>query len=214
MGWVKGRPRSEETKLKISLSTKGRIGKKHSEETRKKIGDLQRGKKRGSPSQETRDKIGKAHLGMRHTEESKKRISEGHMGQVAWNAGKPWSEESRKKMSDARNGRFSGENSPTWKGGVSKTNEYRTMYKRRYKLRKKSIEGCHSIEEWNTLKESNGCRCNNCNRQEPEVKLTVDHIVPISRGGTDYIDNIQPLCRSCNSKKHNKISNTELLRKD
>ena len=36
-------------------------------------------------------------------------------------------------------------------------------------------------------------------------KLTVDHIVPVSLGGKNTIDNLQPLCLTCNSKKHNKI---------
>lgn len=32
-------------------------------------------------------------------------------------------------------------------------------------------------------------------------KLTVDHVVPLSKGGHDGVDNIQPLCLRCNQKK-------------
>lgn len=35
--------------------------------------------------------------------------------------------------------------------------------------------------------------------------LSVDHIIPVSRGGGDEIENLQCLCRSCNSKKHDKM---------
>ena len=31
--------------------------------------------------------------------------------------------------------------------------------------------------------------------------LTVDHIVPQSKGGSDHLDNLQLLCGACNSKK-------------
>ena len=34
--------------------------------------------------------------------------------------------------------------------------------------------------------------------------LTLDHIIPVSRGGVDHVENLQVLCRSCNSKKSNK----------
>ena len=34
---------------------------------------------------------------------------------------------------------------------------------------------------------------------------TVDHIIPLSRSGTNYEDNLTPACRSCNSSKANKL---------
>jgi 5-methylcytosine-specific restriction endonuclease McrA len=38
-----------------------------------------------------------------------------------------------------------------------------------------------------------------------ETTYTVDHIIPLSRGGTNWPDNIQLLCAECNSSKRNKL---------
>lgn len=35
--------------------------------------------------------------------------------------------------------------------------------------------------------------------------ITLDHVVPVSKGGKNTLDNLQPLCRRCNTIKHDKI---------
>ena len=43
--------------------------------------------------------------------------------------------------------------------------------------------------------------CNGCRMLFAFVNLTVDHIVPKSKSGTDQIENLQLLCGHCNSVK-------------
>lgn len=50
-------------------------------------------------------------------------------------------------------------------------------------------------------------QCNGCRNPFSDLKpYTIDHIYPVSLGGLLTKDNVQLLCRSCNSKKGNRIT--------
>lgn len=46
-----------------------------------------------------------------------------------------------------------------------------------------------------------GYRCLMCGRSNGEVRLEVDHVIPVADGGTDELDNLATLCRDCNAGK-------------
>jgi 5-methylcytosine-specific restriction endonuclease McrA len=69
---------------------------------------------------------------------------------------------------------------------------------------KLAAEGSHTEEEWQQLKAFYNYKCLRCGKHEPEIRLTRDHVIPLTQGGSDSIDNIQPLCARCNSKKTSK----------
>ena len=47
-----------------------------------------------------------------------------------------------------------------------------------------------------------GYRCCECGASKNETSLEIDHILPVAKGGTNDIDNLQTLCRECNRMKH------------
>jgi len=75
----------------------------------------------------------------------------------------------------------------------------------------RAIVGRHSEAEWAQLLQSWGWRCFYCGSSirlrweasplPPENEATKDHLVPICRGGVDYIENIVPACKRCNCMK-------------
>lgn len=72
----------------------------------------------------------------------------------------------------------------------------------RRRARIKGNGGSFTAAEWAAIKLAQNHRCLMCDRQEPDIQLTIDHVIPISRGGINEAGNIQGLCKSCNSKKH------------
>ena len=64
--------------------------------------------------------------------------------------------------------------------------------------KKKPIPGWF---RWAVFKRD-GYRCCKCGSEED---LTIDHIYPESRGGELTPDNVETLCRSCNSSKNDRV---------
>ncbi|MBS3733255.1 MAG: HNH endonuclease [Desulfobacterales bacterium] len=47
--------------------------------------------------------------------------------------------------------------------------------------------------------------CHYCGRQVPPGELTMDHIVPIARGGKSTRGNVVPCCKDCNTRKKDQL---------
>ena len=59
----------------------------------------------------------------------------------------------------------------------------------------------HTSEEWEAMKSVFDYKCCICGCDIEGNTPTKDHVIPVSVGGSDGIDNIQPSCRSCNVSK-------------
>jgi len=76
---------------------------------------------------------------------------------------------------------------------------YGTESNRRRRVLKTGNGGNHSEQEWSSLKQFFDEQCLSCGSKS--TKLSRDHVTPLTKGGSDNIANIQPLCRPCNSVK-------------
>ena len=79
----------------------------------------------------------------------------------------------------------------------------RSIYTSRRRARKAGNGGSHTLQERVGKFAALGNVCYYCGCDGP---LTVDHDIPIARGGTDNIDNILPACSSCNYRKHTRTA--------
>lgn len=160
----------------------GNCGKKRSKETLLKMSISHLGQKSTM-----------GHLGHKHSEEARKKISLARVGRKLSEKTKAKMRLSAKKGSDRHD----------WKGGYENK-----LHQNKIRLyMHKNADGSHSLQQWQELKKNFNYMCLCCKQQEPFIKLTEDHIVPLSLGGSNDISNIQPLCRSCNSRKHTQIVN-------
>lgn len=149
-------------------------------------------------------------------------------GRAQWNKGKNMSKEFCQKMSIIKMGNqarlnhklssdtkqkmslaHTGISSKGWKKKAPCISTYarKLWLNNKRRVLKTKNGGSHTQIEWENLVEQYNHRCLACGRHEPEIVLTRDHIIPISKGGTDNIENLQPLCKNCNSKKRISCTN-------
>ena len=77
--------------------------------------------------------------------------------------------------------------------------------------RRRLLQGSFSFKEWEELLKNCKYICGMCNKKfTNENPATIDHIIPVSKGGLNVIENIQPLHGVCNSRKGQKIINFNL----
>ncbi len=82
-----------------------------------------------------------------------------------------------------------------------KNKELTNHYAKQYSYRKKCAIGKHSLIEYKEKMKLFSGMCAYCKIRKANTK---DHIIPLSKGGSDYIHNIVPACVSCNSSKRDK----------
>jgi 5-methylcytosine-specific restriction endonuclease McrA len=91
-----------------------------------------------------------------------------------------------------------GERAARWR---KENRERKNISERSRSAAKKANGGKFTVDEWIALCVKYDNRCLAC---KARVVLTADHVIPLSKGGTNDIENIQPLCVSCNSSKGTK----------
>ncbi|MFA5458937.1 MAG: NUMOD3 domain-containing DNA-binding protein [Synergistaceae bacterium] len=185
----KGKPRSEETKRKISLSKKGtppwNKGKSFSEEARQKMSEAKRGNKCAlghTLSDDSKKRISNAIKGRHPTEETRQKLR----NRMPWNKGRTgiYSEDYLKRLSDAQRGK----NAWRWRGGIS-FEPYCPKFNRYLKER---------------IRNMHGRKCLLCQITEEEngKKLSIHHCDynKMQGCGKNRVWNLIPLCSRCHSK--------------
>lgn len=121
---------------------------------------------------------------------------------------KKWQKENHEKVS---------QNQKRW---VSKNREKKREYDRRWKQEnpdkkkanhqrrralQKGAKGSYTAEQIQALRLQQENRCFHCGVSFDEKKMNIDHWIPLTKNGSNDIENIRLLCVSCNCSKADKL---------
>ena len=83
-------------------------------------------------------------------------------------------------------------------------------------MRPEKARNTKPVDKRKLLYEQCGGICPECGRKMElnnprayKAYMTIDHIVPLSLGGTSNIENLRGLCRACNGKKSSSVENVK-----
>jgi len=66
-------------------------------------------------------------------------------------------------------------------------------------------DGNITLAQWNAIKLQQKYKCYWCKRRFKDSELTIDHVIPLSKGGVHDISNTVAACKPCNLSKQDKI---------
>jgi len=89
-----------------------------------------------------------------------------------------------------------------WGASEQRAKDVNRISRKRYKHRQRGAAGSFTKEDIDFLRRTQKNKCVVC--REKLVAHHIDHIIPISAGGSNYRENLQLLCPACNIDKSNR----------
>jgi 5-methylcytosine-specific restriction endonuclease McrA len=144
-----------------------------------------------------------------HRVEARRKYQEEHKEQIS-EYKKRWSEENDERVAAYKRAYYEQyreqviARSKEWaEDNLEKVKRFKANNRRKRRAAMNASGGHFTVEEFDALCLAYGYACLSCGATDRV--LEADHVVPLTRGGSDGIGNIQPLCGECNRRKFTAI---------